>query len=378
MENKASTKRKLIKKNDDGSKKKFQVAVKMVMNAINPKHAQEKVKSLTTVKAKSLMQVVQRNLSNFFYQNIYIVTNVSMMVWSILYHSWFGFVLLIWANVIWIRSNQRKNMMKSSPFLVSYVVCLLLITYICNVQFNDEEFPTTYTNPKININQIGLVRYKNYAGFHLVVKSLLTLFFWMTMRLMCQEKIIMTHKRTLKFEETIRKFVEKNTFEQEDPGMFSKVLTVFKKACSVCLMWVIVFTLFVIGVTGNEMSLTRIVNVSFFLLFILLFQCSLKLWLKSMKVFWSTLILFSLVALVLVYASQFDDFPLFSWQSEIGLHKHETGTLFVKLLSFTSTIILTGIQLNHFHLKFLQHFMAVKMRGVVEGESSDGDIPVTY
>lgn len=76
----------------------------------------------------------------------------------------------------------------------------------------------------------------------------------------------------------------------------------------------------------------------------------------------------------MIYAYQFDDFPNFPWQLEIGLRKHQTGTLFLKLLSFTSLIILTGIQLNHFHQKFLQYFESVKLRGVVNGESSSDDL----
>uniref|UniRef100_A0A6P4EDF8 Piezo-type mechanosensitive ion channel component-like isoform X3 n=1 Tax=Drosophila rhopaloa TaxID=1041015 RepID=A0A6P4EDF8_DRORH len=57
------------------------------------------------------------SVGGFIYQNSYIFTNILMMAWSIVYHSWLTFVLLLWANVLWMIPNQRKAMMRSSPLL---------------------------------------------------------------------------------------------------------------------------------------------------------------------------------------------------------------------------------------------------------------------
>ena len=58
-----------------------------------------------------------------------------------MYHSWFGFVLLIWANAVWIASNQREILLKTSPFLVAYAVCLIFINFIYGINLTDDELP---------------------------------------------------------------------------------------------------------------------------------------------------------------------------------------------------------------------------------------------
>lgn len=76
-----------------------------------------------------------------------------------MYHSWLTFVLLIWANLIWIMPNQRKNMLNSSPFLVIYAELLLLAQYLYGMKLTDDELPSTvnvsYT-PNRSINNARL------------------------------------------------------------------------------------------------------------------------------------------------------------------------------------------------------------------------------
>lgn len=52
-------------------------------------------------------------------------------------------MLLIWANLIWIMPNQRKNMLNSSPFLVIYAELLLLAQYLYGMKLTDDELPST-------------------------------------------------------------------------------------------------------------------------------------------------------------------------------------------------------------------------------------------
>lgn len=344
-------------------KVRFPDVVKKMKDVIQPEHEKNLKKPLTRSTVKSLMKVMQTNFNNLFYHNAYIVTNISMMIWSIIYHSWLGFILLVWANVIWIKTNKRENMMKSSPFLVIYAVCLLLINYTYGMKFTDNELPSALTG--VNSQQIGLIKYEKYAYIHLFLKSLLTVSFWITMRLMFQEKVIMEHKNTLRFEETIRHLIE------EMNNRKNLTTSLLNKLCLYGLMWIIVLSLFAIAVNGEEMTLFRIINMCFFLCFVLLFQLYFKMWLKVMGVFWFTLIIYSMAALMSIYVYQFDNFSEFPWQLEIGLRKYQTGILGVKLFSFTAVIILTGIQMNHFHGKFLKLFQNSHPLSVVEnGENS--------
>lgn len=50
--------------------------------------------------------------------------------WSITYHSWLTFVLLIWSCTLWMIRNRRKYAMISSPFMVVYGNLLLILQYI--------------------------------------------------------------------------------------------------------------------------------------------------------------------------------------------------------------------------------------------------------
>jgi len=67
---------------------------------------------------------------------------VNFQAWSIVYHSWLTFVLLLWANVLWMIPNQRKAMMRSSPFIVLYAELLLVAQYIYGMDLNNNELPT--------------------------------------------------------------------------------------------------------------------------------------------------------------------------------------------------------------------------------------------
>lgn len=289
------------------------------------------------------------------------------MIWSIIYHSWLGFVLLIWANVVWIKANKRGYMMISSPFLVIYAVCLLIINYVYGMKFSNDELPPVLNG--VNMQQIGLIKYEKYAVIHLLLKSLLTIPFWLTMRTMFQEKLIMKHKR---YEEIMQKILE------EIDGRKIKTIFLIKRFCLFGLMWIIVLTFFVIAVNGEDMSLLRIINMSFFLFFVLLFQLCFNTWLRLMRIFWYTLIIYSMTALMIIYVHQFDDFPEFPWlHSEIGLRKYCTRILGIKLLSFTAVIILTGIQINHFHATFLRLFQKTEHK-IGESSTDESQPSVSY
>ena len=355
-------------------KVKFPDVVTSMIDTIKPEEVKKPKVPLTRVRLRSLLEEAHLNFSNFFYQNAYIVTNISMMIWSIVYHSWLGFVLLIWSNMIWIKSNKRGTMMKSSPFLVIYAICLLIINYIYGMNFSNDELPSALSG--VNLQQIGLIKYERNAGIHLLLKSLFTFPFWFTMRLMFQEKMIMEHRKTLKFDAMIQKLTQENK-EKSNMTIF-----IIKKFSMFSLMWIIVFSLFITAVIGEKMTLLRIVNMCFFLVFVLLLQFHFKAWIKVMETFWYTVIIYLMCALIATYAYQFDNFPAFLYQSEIGLEKYPIKKLGLKLFSFTAIIILTGLQMNHFHENFknLFHFApgtSQLVAGNDDEESSNSENPST-
>lgn len=315
-----------------------------------------KIKPITESKrgmsTKTLVTMMQRNLTNLFIKNAYIFANGCMMIWSVLYHSWLGFVLLVWANLIWISKNQRQEMMKSSFYLVAYALCLLIIGYIYGMDFTDTELPANLKN--INMIQIGLIKYASYPGFHLLIKSACTVSFWITNRLMVQERIIAKHKVTRNITDNVRMLMEK---QKKKLKSYAQAFLLIEKGCVFSFMWIIVLLLFLMGITGGDMTLFRIVNMCFSLIFFLMFHFSLVVWTTTMHTFWWALIVYSTAALIVTYVYQFDSF-----QGIIFLKKFGTKLLFIKLLSFSLVIFLTGLQINKFQNQFMTLFERTSRR----------------
>lgn len=150
---------------------------------------------------------------------------------------------------------------------------------------------------------------------HLLMKSLFTVAFCMTLRQMLIEREIQNRKLRIKLTDTAREILAKHQFEMESE-IIKTAVNVMRKTCIFGWMWMIVLVLLVMSLTGkDQITFFQIVDMSFFLVFVLMFQLSLKLWLRALKIFWLTLILYSMMALLLVYIYQFDDFPtdLISW-----------------------------------------------------------------
>lgn len=63
-------------------------------------------------------------------------------------------MLLLWANVLWMIPNQRKAMMRSSPFIVIYAELLLIAQYIYGMDLNNDELPSHVDVSFISIQMV--------------------------------------------------------------------------------------------------------------------------------------------------------------------------------------------------------------------------------
>uniref|UniRef100_A0A182NU57 Piezo-type mechanosensitive ion channel component n=1 Tax=Anopheles dirus TaxID=7168 RepID=A0A182NU57_9DIPT len=316
-----------------------------------------------------------RNVASYIYKNSYIFTNVIMMVWSIMYHSWLTFVLLIWANLIWILPNHRKNMLNSSPFLVIYAELLLLAQFLYGMNLTEAELPTVMEGSVINLEQLGFVRRLEYPCVPLLVKSLFTTMFWISLRQLIQEK------QTERRESMIANMAAPLQLpvgaattaatgppsstdrppEKKSSAIVDKMAKFFKSFMIKFWIWVVALTLFLSAIIGNRMTVFRIVYMVLFLCFVLTFQFSFRVWRRVMFPFWLTVIGYSMTILVLVYLHQFEQFPRY-WaaigiskelQEDIGLEIFKTGQLFLHLVNPTLVVIITVIQLHYCHDRFL-------------------------
>lgn len=70
-------------------------------------------------------------------------------MWAIVYHSWLTFILLLWANFLWILPDQRKAMKVCAILIVAYAEILLIIQYLFSMDLSEEELPSTYSVSRV-------------------------------------------------------------------------------------------------------------------------------------------------------------------------------------------------------------------------------------
>ncbi|CAG4998121.1 unnamed protein product, partial [Parnassius apollo] len=300
----------------------------------------------------------------------YIATTITMMAWSIMFHSWLTFVFLMWANVVWLCHDQRSFMLKTSPVLVCYAMLLLLVQYIYGMNLYESELPSNIT--EVNLRQIGVGRAAGEPCVALLIKSLFTCMFWVTLRQRVQE--LRQRRREAAAADVAAPLhltlsTAASALEQgagAEGGAQSRLLRAggawLRAACARYWIYVVVIMLFVIGVTGDRMTIFRIIYMFLFLSFILMFQISWYWWRRLMYMFWITVIIYSMINLILIYIYQFDNFSKTietylmineRLQHDLGLEPYNPADLFVKLLTPTLFLIITIMQVHYFHKDFM-------------------------
>uniref|UniRef100_A0A2H1X0Q2 SFRICE_003784 n=1 Tax=Spodoptera frugiperda TaxID=7108 RepID=A0A2H1X0Q2_SPOFR len=291
----------------------------------------------------TLMDDILTAIVDFFQvlvRSSYIATTITMMAWSIMFHSWLTFVFLMWANIVWLCHDQRGFMLKTSPIL------------------------------EVNLHQIGLGRVEGEAFVPLLIKSLFTCMFWVTLRQRIQDirqrrqsSVIADMAAPLQLTASTAASVMDARREEESRSRLLRALgEVMRALCARYWIYVVVIMLFVIGITGERMTIFRIIYMFLFLAFILMFQISWYWWRKTLYMFWIVVIIYSMINLILIYIYQFDNFSklieqyLFineSLQQDLGLEPYHPADLFVKLLTPTLFLIITILQVHYFHKDFM-------------------------
>lgn len=78
---------------------------------------------------------------------------LAVQVWSITYHSWLTFVLLLWACLIWTVRSRHQMAMLCSPFILLYGLALCGLRYVWAMDLRPE-LPTTLG--PVSLRQLGL------------------------------------------------------------------------------------------------------------------------------------------------------------------------------------------------------------------------------
>ncbi|KAH8380161.1 hypothetical protein KR009_009293 [Drosophila setifemur] len=326
------------------------------------------------------------DITSFIYKNSYLLLNIIMMIWSIVYHSWLTFVLLIWANILWMIPNQRRSMMRSSFFVVLYAEFLLIAQYIYGMRIYEDELPTKVTSFGFNLEQIGFVHPHNKGSqpwMPLTVKTGFLFVFWITSRQYFIEK---AEDRT---ENDLLQQIFGPHHSRSEHFLFEKsqapqlIIFIFKSASNFITriwMWLLIFLIFLCAMIDSAMTGFRICYMSLFLLFLMVFQMSLQLWIRFLYGYWMFLIFYAMTILTVIYTYQFDNFDVYwetfltvhpTLQNDIGLRRYQTKDLFLHLLIPTLTVIFTVVQLHYFHRRFMD---SVRQPKPTEGLRNDSEI----
>lgn len=175
-------------------------------------------------------------------------------------------------------------MLRSSPFLVAYAEFLLIATYLYGMNLTDDELPSNVSTSGINLPQIGFVKYLHYPIGPITLKSLFTVMFLSSLRQMIQERQAETRSTALADmvaplqltvgAATAREGIQR---KQEKQSVFiTKAASLINKFLINFWIVIVTITLFVCGITGQQMTGFRIVYMALFLIFVLTFQVIMK------------------------------------------------------------------------------------------------------
>ncbi|EMP36264.1 Protein PIEZO1 [Chelonia mydas] len=293
-------------------------------------------------------------LGHVIMKQSYVCALIAMMVWSITYHSWLTFVLLLWACLIWIVRSRHHFAMLCSPFLLLYGLALCSLQYVWGMDL-EPELPTRVGF--MSLEQLGLVRTK-YPCLDLGAKLLYTLPFWLLLRQFVKEKLLKRQRPPAPLLEV--------TVSDTEPGQPRSVLKFLGELLTdlYAKYWIYVCAgMFIVVSFAGRLVVYKIVYMLLFLLCLILFQVYYSLWRKLLKGFWWLVVAYTMLVLIAVYTFQFEDFPVY-WRNLTGLTDQQLGDLGLEQFSVSelfSSILIPGffllaciLQLHYFHRPFMR------------------------
>nr|XP_043872731.1 piezo-type mechanosensitive ion channel component 1 [Solea senegalensis] len=313
-------------------------------------------------------------------QQSYVCALIAMMVWSITYHSWLTFVLLLWACLIWILRARRHAATLCSPFILHYGLALCCLQYVWAMELQPE-LPTTVGT--MSLRQLGLDR-AQYPCLRLGAMILFTLTFWLLVRQSVKENF--SRKRKM----ATAPLQEVTVGEGAGDESVLKVLGGMVMS-SYAKYWIYVCGgMFIMVSFAGKLVGYKIIYMLLFLLCLCLYQVYYSLWRRLLKLFWWLVVAYTMLVLIAVYTYQFEDFPQY-WRnftgfteeqlSAIGLETFALSELFTSIVIPGFFLLACILQLHYFHKPFmritnLEHVTPVprkKSRGTTEQMDCGGD-----
>uniref|UniRef100_A0A2K5CQ29 Piezo type mechanosensitive ion channel component 2 n=1 Tax=Aotus nancymaae TaxID=37293 RepID=A0A2K5CQ29_AOTNA len=316
-----------------------------------------------SIKVHAMVSVFQ-----FIMKQSYICALIAMMAWSITYHSWLTFVLLIWSCTLWMIRNRRKYAMISSPFMVVYGNLLLILQYIWSFELPE-------------IKKVPGFLEKKEPG-ELASKILFTITFWLLLRQHLTEQKALQEKEALlsevkigsqeneekdeelqdiqvegeskekeeeeevKEEKQERKKAEEEEVEEEDEQDIMKVLGNLVVAMFIKYWIYVCGGMFFFVSFEGKIVMYKIIYMVLFLFCVALYQVHYEWWRKILKYFWMSVVIYTMLVLIFIYTYQFENFPGL-WQNMTGLKKENHAKVNGRVYLIINRWLLSANRLAH-------------------------------
>ncbi|XP_056291185.1 piezo-type mechanosensitive ion channel component 1 isoform X1 [Pseudoliparis swirei] len=285
-------------------------------------------------------------------QQSYVCALIAMMVWSITYHSWLTFVLLLWACLIWMLRARRHAATLCSPFILLYGLALCCLQYVWAMELQPE-LPTTVGT--MSLRQLGLDR-AQHPCLRLGAMLLFTLTFWLLVRQSVKENFTRKKKMTTPLQEV-------TTGEGAGEESVLKVLGGMLMS-SHAKYWIYVCGgMFIMVSFAGKLVGYKIIYMLLFLLCLCLYQVYYSLWRRLLKLFWWLVVAYTMLVLICIYTYQFEDFPGY-WRNCTGFTEEQLAAIGLETFALSelfSSILIPGffllaciLQLHYFHKPFMR------------------------
>uniref|UniRef100_A0A3Q3MFQ1 Piezo type mechanosensitive ion channel component 1 (Er blood group) n=1 Tax=Labrus bergylta TaxID=56723 RepID=A0A3Q3MFQ1_9LABR len=285
-------------------------------------------------------------------QQSYVCALIAMMVWSITYHNWLTFVLLLWACLIWILRARRHAATLCSPFILLYGLALCCLQYVWAMEL-EPELPTTVGT--MSLSQLGLDR-PQYPCLRLGAMLLFTLTFWLLVRQSVKENFSLKRKMATPLQEV-------TTGESAANDSVLKVAGGMVMSCYAKYWIYVCGGMFIMVSFAGKLVGYKIIYMLLFLLCLCLYQVYYSLWRRLLKLFWWLVVAYTMLVLISIYTYQFEDFPGY-WRNftgfteeqlaAIGLETFALSELFTSILIPGFFLLACILQLHYFHKPFMR------------------------
>ncbi|CAN0077589.1 unnamed protein product [Lampetra fluviatilis] len=285
-------------------------------------------------------------------QQSYVTALIAMMAWSITYHSWLTFVLLLWSCLIWMMRNRRHYTMLSAPFLVAYGNVLCLLAYVWSLRLNEHELPLKVG--VVEFAPIGLVR-EDIPCVSLGSKLLYNATFWLLLRQRLKERLEAQPEKE-------QPPPPPGEAEGEAGSNLMHVLGALVRGLFV-KYWIYVCggMFFFVGLQGRLVTY-KIIYMALCLGCVALYQVHYNWWRRLLKYFWMVVVSYTMLVTIFIYTYQFESFPGL-WRNmtrlsdsqlrDLGLQQFSVSELFTQVLIPTAFLLCCILQLHYFHDSFL-------------------------